>query len=112
MKAYSQLFFAHRNAMEEQSKGSRQILEAIGRLNDITKMVKEGSGEMLEGSKEVIHESRNLEALSQEIAGGMNEMAIGADEINAAVNKVNAISGENEESIGTLVKEVSKFKVE
>ncbi|MDR0586912.1 MAG: methyl-accepting chemotaxis protein [Treponema sp.] len=101
-----------RNAMEEQNKGSRQILEAIGRLNDITKMVKEGSGEMLEGSKEVIHESRNLETLSQEIANGMNEMAIGADEINVAVNKVNAISGENEESIETLVKEVSKFKVE
>jgi methyl-accepting chemotaxis protein len=101
-----------RNAMEEQNTGSRQILEAIGRLNDISKMVKVGSMEMLEGSKEVIQESKNLEALTQEIANGMNEMASGADEINVAVNKVNTISGENRESIDTLVKEVSKFKVE
>ncbi|MDR2210017.1 MAG: methyl-accepting chemotaxis protein [Spirochaetaceae bacterium] len=101
-----------RSAMEEQNTGSRQILDAIGRLNDITKMVKGGSMEMLEGSKEVIQESKNLEALTQEIANGMNEMASGAEEINIAVNQVNTISGENKESIETLVEEVSKFKMD
>jgi methyl-accepting chemotaxis protein len=101
-----------RGAMEEQSAGSQQILEAAGRLNDITQKVKDGSMEMMEGSKEVIEESQNLELVTQEISGGINEMAIGANEINTAVNHVNSISAENKESINTLVAEVSKFKVE
>jgi methyl-accepting chemotaxis protein len=101
-----------RNAMEEQGAGSKQILEAIGQLNDVTQLVKESSSEMLEGSKQVILESKNLEMATQEISNGMNEMAAGADQINAAVTRVNAISGENKESIDVLVREVSKFKVE
>ncbi|MDR1279087.1 MAG: methyl-accepting chemotaxis protein [Treponema sp.] len=101
-----------RNAMEEQSTGSQQILEAIGRLNEITQMVKGGSVEMLEGSKEVIQEGKNLEMVTQEITNGMNEMATGADQINIAVNQVNAISGENKQNIDILVQEVSRFRVE
>jgi len=100
-----------RNAMEEQGEGSKQILEAISQLNEITRYVKGGSIEMLEGSKEVIHESKNLEMMTQEITGGMNEMAAGAEQINATVNKVNEISTKNKESINFLVREVSRFKV-
>jgi methyl-accepting chemotaxis protein len=101
-----------RNAMEEQSVGSQQILEAIGKLHDITQMVKNGSIEMLEGSEEIIREGKNLEGATQEITNGMNEMATGADQINEAVNHVNVISGKNKDNINTLVEAVSKFKVE
>ncbi|MDR1107701.1 MAG: methyl-accepting chemotaxis protein [Spirochaetaceae bacterium] len=101
-----------RNAMEEQSSGSKQILEAIGQLHEVTQMVKDSSDEMLEGSRQVIEESKNLERVTQEISSGMNEMATGADEINVAVNRVNTISGENKENINVLVQEVSKFKIE
>jgi methyl-accepting chemotaxis protein len=101
-----------RNAMEEQSVGSQQILETMGQLNEITRMVEGGSEEMLEGSKEVIEESKNLEVVTQEITNGMNEMAVGADQINVAINRVNTISGDNKENIDILVREVSRFKVE
>jgi methyl-accepting chemotaxis protein len=101
-----------RNAMEEQNAGSKQILEAIGQLNEVTRMVKNGSAEMLEGSEQVIQESKNLEAVTQEITNGMNEMSTGADQINITVNRVNTISGENKQSIDILVSEVAKFKIE
>jgi methyl-accepting chemotaxis protein len=100
------------NAMEEQGHGSRQILEAAGRLDELTQMVKRGSIEMLEDSKEVIMESRNLEKATEEISNGMNEMANGAGQINSAVNQVEAISKTNKDCIDTLFAEVSKFKVE
>jgi methyl-accepting chemotaxis protein len=100
-----------RNAMEEQGHGSKQILGAIGRLNEITQQVKGGSTEMLEGSREVIMESKNLEKVTQEISGSMNEMASGTEQINVAVHHVNEISGKNRENINLLVKEVSRFKV-
>jgi len=101
-----------RNAMEEQGEGSKQVLQSVGDLNEITQQVKSGSEEMLEGSKEVVNESQNLEKVTQEITGGMNEMAIGADQVNLAVNHVNDISAKNREGINTLMKEVSRFKVE
>jgi len=101
-----------RNAMEEQGTGSKQILEGIGRLNEITRQVKDGSNEMHEGAKEVIRESENLEKATAEISSGMNEMATGAEHINSAVNHVNEISGRNREAIDVVIREVSQFKAE
>ena len=101
-----------RNAMEEQSQGSKQVLESVGELNEITHHVKSESEEMRDGSREVINEGKNLEQITQEITGGMNEMAIGADQINIAVNQVNDLAIKNHDKVGTLMREVSKFKVE
>jgi methyl-accepting chemotaxis protein len=101
-----------RNAMEEQGEGSKQILKGVGSLNELTQNVRASSEEMLSGSQEVMKESQNLEKVTQEITGGMNEMAQGADQINIAVTQVNEISTKNREGIDTLMREVSRFKVE
>ena len=100
-----------RNAMEEQSQGSKQILEAIGNVNEITRQVKSGSQEMLEGSKEVIRESRNLGKVTMELTGSINEMADDTDHINSAVIRVNDLSDKTRKDIDLLVQEVSRFKV-
>ncbi|MCL2007345.1 MAG: methyl-accepting chemotaxis protein [Treponema sp.] len=101
-----------RNAMEEQGVGSKQILEGVSNVNEITRQVETGSHEMLEGAKEVISESDNLEKATQEITTGINEIATGADHMNNAINHVNTISDKNRMAIDTLIKEVSRFKVE
>jgi methyl-accepting chemotaxis protein len=98
--------------MEEQEAGSRQVLEGIGSVNEITRKVTKSSGEMLEGANEVIRESGNLGNITKDITGGMNEMAAGTKHINAAVNLVNEISGKNRENIDHLMQEVSRFKVD
>jgi len=100
------------HAMEEQGQGSKQVLQAIGQVSEITTHVKDGSSRMQEGSREVIQESKNLERVTQEITGGMNEMAAGADQINVAVTRVNELSVKNRENISSLLAEVSRFKVE
>ena len=97
--------------MEEQGHGSKQILEAIGSLNDTTQIVKSGSSEMLEGAKEVMRETVNLEKSTQEITGGMNEMASGVDQVNTAVNHINELTNKNRETAELLAKEVAKFKI-
>ena len=101
-----------RNAMEKQGAGSKQILDDIEEVTEITRLVKNGSVEMLDGSKEVIQESRNLAKATKEITSGMNEMASGAEQINTAVYLVSDLSDKNRESINQLLKEVSRFKVE
>jgi len=101
-----------RSAMEEQGTGSKQILEGMGNVNEITRQVNVGSREMLVGAKEVIQESANLENLTQEITSGMNAMASGAEQINLSVHHVNEISDNNREGINSLIREVSRFKVD
>ena len=101
-----------RDAMEEQNHGSKQVLEAVSRMKEITDQVKNGSLEMLQGSKSIIHEESNLSMITEEITGGMDEIARGTEQINISVNQVNQISGTNKDNINILVQEVSKFKVE
>jgi len=100
-----------RNAMEEQSEGSKQILQAISHLQDTTREVKDGSEKMLKDSHAVIKESKSLAEATKEINEGVNEIASGVDYINSAVERVHAISNDNKEHIGSLSKEVEKFKV-
>ncbi|MDR2484680.1 MAG: methyl-accepting chemotaxis protein [Treponema sp.] len=101
-----------RSAMEEQGVGSKNILDNLSKLNDITCIIKEDSAEMLDGSQAIMQASKNLEAVTEVITNGMQEMAAGAKEINHAVNRVSAISDENKQHIDTLVSEISKFKIE
>jgi methyl-accepting chemotaxis protein len=102
---------AVRGAMEEQGSGSKQILEYIGKLNDITQVIEEDSGEMRSGSREIMEESKKLEALTQEIRVGMQEMAGRAEAIDTAVREVEDLSGENKRHIEVLAGEIGKFKV-
>jgi methyl-accepting chemotaxis protein len=112
VKTVSEQEAAVRSSMEEQGSGSKQILEYISKLNDITKIIKEDSGEMRDGSREIIDESKKLETLTQEIGEGVEEMAERAKEIDTAVRQVEDLSGENKRHIEVLAEEIGKFKVE
>jgi methyl-accepting chemotaxis protein len=101
-----------RSSMEEQGQGSKQILDAIKNLNELTQNVKQSSTVMMEGSEQVIKESKNLELVTQDISRGVNDMAAETEQINAAVLRINEISSQNKEYINTLAVEVSKFKIE
>jgi methyl-accepting chemotaxis protein len=100
-----------RSAMEEQSIGSKKILEAIDHLQETTRKVRDGSLERREGSKQVIGESKSLAAATALITSGINVMASGADYINSAIERVHTLSDNNKEHIGTLSGEVESFKV-
>ena len=101
-----------RNAMEEQGQGSRQILEAVAQMNDITQKVKQDTEEMNGNNREIIMESKNLEEMTHEISGGMNQMSGEAEEINSAINRINEVTKANKDYVSNLSAAVSKFKVE
>ncbi|MCL1836854.1 MAG: methyl-accepting chemotaxis protein [Treponema sp.] len=101
-----------RGSMDEQGAKSKQIVEGVVGVNEITHQVRTSSHEMLDGSTEVIRGSTELDKQTQEIASGINEMAIGAEEMNVAIHHVNELSIKNRESIDVLMKEVGRFKVD
>jgi len=101
-----------RNAMEEQGEGSRQILEAVTKLNTVTNQVRNSSSNMTSESKEVLNQSSSLRKITSDIAGDMDDMTQNADEITSAFTRVHEITEENKENIVALSKAISRFKVE
>ncbi|MDR1249732.1 MAG: methyl-accepting chemotaxis protein [Treponema sp.] len=98
-----------RAAMEEQEAGGKQILESIGRLNDITGTVKKGAEDMTVASGSLLKETSDLMKISKETANGMNEMVGGVNQINIAVNGINNMSTENKMNIEALTQQMEKF---
>jgi methyl-accepting chemotaxis protein len=101
-----------RNAMEEQGEGSRQILEAVTQLNNVTGLVRGASTEMTKDSKNVLDQSKELKTITSEVACNMDEITKNTDEIFDAVIKVQAIAEENEKYIDSLTTDISRFKIE
>jgi len=62
------------NAMEEQGRGSKQILLAIGGVNEITHKVKEAARRMVETSKENMHKAddSDTKAFTDDLTGIRN----------------------------------------
>jgi len=100
-----------RGAMEEQETGSKQILEAVTQLKNLTGTVLTDAAAIVVEGNAVIDESKNLKGITAGIERGMHEMAAGAEHIKTAVNRVNEISNENKNSTDILIGEVLKFKV-
>jgi len=101
-----------KNAMDEQEIGSRQVLEALTEIREVSTKVRDASKQMTSGSKEVLEEMRRLAQISDEISQSMNEMAAGSAQINQAVNHVSDMAQGNNRSIESLSQEVGRFKTE
>ena len=101
-----------RYAMQEQTAGSKQVLEAISQLNDITQSVMSSSSEMLIGGQQVIKEIVHLNKIAEETTTNMNTITNGAKDVSVAVHKVNELTESNKSSVNELIKEVNRFKVE
>ncbi|MFA6857495.1 MAG: methyl-accepting chemotaxis protein [Treponema sp.] len=97
-------------AMQEQSEGGGQVLEAMKQISDVTLEVKTGGSSMRSAADAVNHEMSELMRLSEEITSGMSEMAQGISQINVSINSVNDLAKHNQESIDNLASAVDKFK--
>ena len=101
-----------RHAMEEQETGGQQILEAIGRLKEITVSVRKGAEDMSKSGGDLIKETDEFITTSSEAINGMNEIVNGAlKEIKSAVTHVTEMSSENNKNFEDLKVETEKFKI-
>jgi methyl-accepting chemotaxis protein len=99
------------SAMQEQSGGSGQVLDAMQQIKEITINVKNGAQEMKNASSSVQEEMQQLTGLTTEITSSIDEMTIGTARINDSVNYVNDSAIKNRDSIEVLAGVVDKFKV-
>jgi len=101
-----------RNAMEEQEAGGKQILDAVGRLKDITLSVHKGADDMAKSGDEMIKKTHNFIKVSKQVVEGMNNMVeVDVKQIKAAIKQVDEMSAENNRNFNELKTETDKFKV-
>lgn len=98
-------------AMQEQEKASKEILQSMNTINTVTMEVQSGSDEMLKGGTQVASEIKRLYSLSERITHNMEEMAHNTVLINNAVQQVNEISIKTKDAMILLSNEVEQFKV-
>jgi methyl-accepting chemotaxis protein len=101
-----------KNAMDKQSTGSIQILDAMRAINDITTQVQNGSGETLAASGAILTEMENLTDTTEVMSSEMDGIAGSTEQISMVVKALEDITGETRASVSHLSEDISKFKVE
>lgn len=100
-----------RGSLAEQGEGSKQILEALAEINDITTKVRTGSSEMNDGNRHILEQMGKLRAISAEIGNRIGEISKGTSVINESVAGVNAMAERNRDSIKAVVDQTGKFRL-
>ncbi len=101
-----------KSAMDEQSAGSRQVIDAMNHINSITVDVRSAASQMEENSGKVLGQMNQLSEMTKEISSAMNEITDGVADLNKSMKLVNQLANQNTQTIECVVQEVSKFKVE
>jgi methyl-accepting chemotaxis protein len=98
-------------AMTEQGEGSKQVLEALREMNDVTSQVKTGSSEMSEGNKAVLDEMARLRDSAFEVKDRVDAMTASAAEIDSNLSTVAEMARKTRETIARMEEAIGRFKV-
>lgn len=98
--------------MQQQNRGSEQVLNLIRAINKITVDVKNDSDEMMEGSKQVSVEMDRIAQMTTSVNTNVKNMTEKTDAIGNFSNKALECVEKNVESIVKLRDSMNKFKVE
>ncbi len=101
-----------KSAMDEQSAGSKQVIDAMNQINSITVDVRTAASQMEENSGKVLGQMNQLSEMTREISSAMSEITDGVADLNNSMKLVNQLANQNTQTIECVVQEVSKFKLE
>lgn len=99
-------------AMDEQNKGSGQVIEAVHSINESTDIVKENSSQMLQGSNEVLIEMDKLSNTTVHIADIMTNINQSTSLIGSAIDEVNDAVEKNNNAANQMATHTNLFIVD
>ncbi|QQO11218.1 methyl-accepting chemotaxis protein [Breznakiella homolactica] len=99
-----------KSAMVEQNEGSRQILEAIRSMNDITVKVRSSSGEMSEGNKVVVSAMEKLANASKQIHESSQQIATVVEDVESMAKEITGVASQNGELVERMEGTIGRFK--
>ena len=99
-----------RRALEEQSEGSKETLEAIKRINEITERVRRGSRDMSGGNAAIAREMEGLVAQGTGVREGMEGIALRTRDIAQAARSISDRSEKNRTLVESVAAQVGRFR--
>jgi len=99
------------NAMEEQTAGNQQVLEAMHSISEATCIVQSGSSEMLSGGAKIVNEMKNLTEITDSINENMNQISDFSQRISDAITVTTASTNNTKESLEDVMSGISEFKL-
>lgn len=99
------------NAMEEQTSGSSQILEALGNMKDESVLVDDSSKLFSEGFVKIDKDMQAVTQISSTVMGSMDEMAAGSKQISQATQIVSELAAKTKDAMSAVDEMLLKFKV-
>ncbi len=99
-------------SLEEQKEGSRQALEGLAAINEVTAKVRSGSAELREGSKAIGIEMGQLELATQALREAAGEITRGVASISEASGLVGSLSERNGQAIAAVEGMVSGYSLD
>lgn len=96
-------------AMSQQSSGTRQLLDSLKDMNEITENVKGGADEIKNGSALVMKEYRQLKDSSTLNSSHISDISSRIDEIDQAVENVISLSAANKQMVDSITEQMALF---
>jgi methyl-accepting chemotaxis protein len=100
-----------RNAMEEQSAGSQQIVSALNEIKDTTQTIEVSSHTMNSSVQDVGKEIAELERLAEGLQSGTEEIEKATHAIHISIKSLSGMAADNRTFADKLSAETGKFTV-
>ena len=100
-----------RSSMEEQSIGSKQIVDALGNIKETTHTIIENSKQMNSGIENVVAQVKELENASKNLSSKTDEIKKSTQIINSNANKLIGMASENKKFAKELSAQTEKYIV-
>ena len=98
-------------AMHEQNQGTRQVLDSLKSIQEITHTIHNGSTEMNTGTSVILKEMTRLTGISHEVQENSSKISQAAQTINSSIDTISRNSIQNDESVRVLQDLTRKYKL-
>ncbi len=98
------------SAVDEQSEGSNQVLEALKTMNEISAEVRGGSAEMSSGNRMILGSVSRIMVSAREIETSTREVSQGVRGVQESFGTIENLSGKTEELITHMEEAIGRFK--
>ena len=99
------------NAMEEQTQGNKQVLDAMRSISDSTVFVRDGSIEMIGGGEQIVRELNLLSEVTSRINERMNAISMSVELITESMSKVHEAQAQAVTESERVKQEIDTFRL-
>ena len=107
----SELVESIKQAMDEQSAGSKQLLEALALMKNISSNVQTSSKEIEEGANEIVSSVVSLKQSSATMSSNFNRIVNTTNSTKSTTESIQVLAEEMSSAVDNISKKIDEFKV-